>query len=568
MIGLVKVSSEMAKHLDQVLSTILHGVVSVQEYVVEEDDGDLVLAINRAFTQGVYRLRLPAGDVYFKSTLSLTNMTDVHISGDNSTCVHMPKATDAAGANLIPGIIIKGCTNVSLTNFSLDGGWRNVVTVKRSVRGIRIQDSSQILFDSLNLSYIADWAVSFERCDRVTVTNYTYDIGEWFQDGQTVFGGRDGMHFIDCTHFRLDGFTIYSGDDCVGCTVETVGQSNAVITNGMVFSKMANGVIVNEEGSAVKNSDSIRISNISTMQGYGPVRNIVRCYTINAGSKLSNVHIDNISGESYAESVWVQGNATYMVENVTIENINTTCVGTSTSGAHGVRLKYCQNMRLSGDATTITTASANFDGWHMEDCNRVTANISSSNADYYGINLLRVQWFRLHGNVTNGGAQKFSSKNGGHLIINNSSYGYVSGSYVGDTTKSYNGIVFGSTTGVRCEPGTVVTALNNTALRGASNLWEPDAYACCVMTDGSIATVGESQGCTVTATGGVVTVTFTTPRRSTYYDFQVQAFANSAERRVVLTSASQTQLIFSLVDAAGKAATTASRLMIHVYQSM
>lgn len=568
MIGLIRVSSDMAEHLEQLLSSILHGVIGVQEYVVPADNGDLVLAINRAFSQGKYRLRLPAGDVQFKTTLNLTGMTGVHISGDNSTCVHMPKAVDAAGANLIPAIIINGCTDVSLTNFSLDGGWRNVVTVKRSVRGIRILDSSQILFDSLNLSYIADWAVSFERCDRVTVTNYTYDIGEWFQTGATVFGGRDGMHFIDCTNFRLDGFTIYSGDDCVGCTVETVGQYNGVITNGLVFSKMANGIIVNEEGAAVKNSDNIRISNISVMKGQGLIRNIVRCYTINVGSKLTNVQIDNISGESYAESIWVQGNSTYMVENVTIHDIDTKCVGTATGGAHGVRLKYCQNMRLSGNATTVTAATANFDGWHLEDCNRVSADVSSNGADYYGINLLRVQWFRVHGNVVDGGAQKFSSNNGGHLLISNCSNGYVSGSYVGALTKSYNGIVFTASNSVRCEPGTVVVALNNTVIRGPSNLWEPDAYACCVMTGGSITTVGESQGCTVTGTGGVVTVDFTVPRRSTYYNFEIQAFANGAERRVVLTKASQTQLVFSLVDAAGAAATTAGRLLIRVYQSM
>ena len=49
MIGLVRVSSDMAEHLEQLLSSILHGVIGVQEYVVPADNGDLVLAINRAF---------------------------------------------------------------------------------------------------------------------------------------------------------------------------------------------------------------------------------------------------------------------------------------------------------------------------------------------------------------------------------------------------------------------------------------------------------------------------------------------------------------------------------------
>ncbi|MBM7228901.1 hypothetical protein JTY90_30425, partial [Klebsiella michiganensis] len=96
------------------------------------------------------------------------------------------------------------------------------------------------------VSRTGDWATSFEKCTDVSVVNYRHR-----KSGGTLYGGRDGIHFLDCVNFTLNGADIESGDDMVGCTTETRDQRNAVIRNVIGYSMLASGVIFNEEGATV-----------------------------------------------------------------------------------------------------------------------------------------------------------------------------------------------------------------------------------------------------------------------------------------------------------------------------
>lgn len=538
--------------------------VPVSGYARASDNGDISLAVVRAINAGVTKILLPACKVDWKTAVVLTSKNNISIAGFKGlTYVQTPVATEGTGAALITALRLVSCSGITLSDFHIDGGYRSVISQKRAVRLVRIQDCNNIKMQGFTASHAGDWCISYERCSFVNVFDYEYHYGE---GSSTLWGGRDGMHFIDCSHVIMDRFHIISGDDCVGCTVETVGQSDITISNGFVHSMLASGVIFNEEGSAVFNTRNIKVSNITAIPDMGNfIRNIVRVYSINANSEISDVVITGIKGKSYAEGVWASGTSAKTLVNLSILDIQVEVQ----TGAHGCRVQRAQNVTLSGSATTLGSDSANFDGWHIEDVDQLTAvGLYSKGAAFFGVNLLRVSNFTLDARTKDCGFRSFASNNGGSLLINGCTNGMISGQYLGAMSTTYNGLSpLGTNTNIRYAPGIVFTAVQNTKPRGISNLDTPDVYAALNLNAGTMV-IGASYGCSVAYSGGVFTVTFTDDRLSTYYLFNIAAYHNGALRDVQLVSTGTTSLAFKVLDrATGADATACTRIVVTAHQS-
>src|SRR3954453_20109760 len=136
-----------------------------------------------------------------------------------------------------------GTTDIHRSDFLFDGGVTAATTVKNFTRGMRLQDTQRIRMSGLIVRRCADWAVSFERCTDVAVLDHRHTDG-----GLGLPGGRDGLHFLDCSNVEVDRPIVHSGDDCVAFTTETVGSSNIVVRNPTGHSDIGSLVVFNEEG--------------------------------------------------------------------------------------------------------------------------------------------------------------------------------------------------------------------------------------------------------------------------------------------------------------------------------
>ena len=538
--------------------------VPVTRYMKASDNEDITFAIERAIAAGEKNILLPVGTVQWKRTITLTDTSDIRIAGHYGlTYVQTPVATDATGSAMITGLVLVRCRRIKLMAFHLDGGYRNVITQKRAVRLVRVQNCEDVELNGFSCSHAGDWAVSFEGGKNYRVFNYSYHYGEG-TDG--LWGGRDGLHFIDCSQVMVNGFYIVSGDDSVGCTVQNVGQNDVTIMNGFVHSKLASGVIFNEEGKAVYPMKNIRVVNIFALADMGNyLRNIVRVYTINAGTQINNVHIENIQGHSYAEGVWVSGNSTYRAEQVVIRDINVT----THLNAHGCRIQRCNDVSISGYATTLSDSNTLFDGWHIEDVDGLTADcLESRDAAYYGINMLRVTNFYLYGRTRNCGRNQYVNNRGGSLLLNACSNGKIFGQFLGEAGATYAPLSWsGNNDNVRFEPGTIFTGREVPPLRGMGNIEAPDVYAAFKFNNGSLA-FGEKQGCDITTEGNAIVVTYNTARRSTYYDVDIRAYHVGKECNVSLVTINQNQVKFKVLDSAGGELNLVERVVVEVHQTL
>ncbi|QET52225.1 hypothetical protein [Klebsiella michiganensis] len=140
-----------------------------------------------------------------------------------------PDAVSASGRKCLP------CSELQVRlilsrDLVIEGGCNAGVTSKRAIRGVRFINCTDIRMINCEVSRTGDWATSFEKCTDVSVVNYRHR-----KSGGTLYGGRDGIHFLDCVNFTLNGADIESGDDMVGCTTETRDQRNAVIRTSLAI---------------------------------------------------------------------------------------------------------------------------------------------------------------------------------------------------------------------------------------------------------------------------------------------------------------------------------------------
>lgn len=486
----------------------LRDFVSLHDYWYPTDGTDYAPALNKALSVSPHVL-LPPGKHYLKSTISLISGTRLIGLGPNSI-LSSPEAVSSNGAEMITVLRTTGASDILLQWLTVEGGCNETVTTKRAVRGVRFIECQDVRVIDCEVNNTGDWALSFERNDRVSVSRYKHR-GTIIPN---LNGGRDGLHFLDCVDFSATDLDIVSGDDMVGCTSETRGQRNASIKGVRGYSGIGSCVIFNEEGKTTNSTVDVMVEDVRVTNGQ-TVRNIVRVQSIN-GADVTGVIIRGIRGTGRNHGIQVTSAAT--MTNVDISDVNVTSVN-----QHGVCLNRINNLRASGRATAQNSM---FDGWNIASCNYFDVHPAALSSPGWGVQVLNSAYFTMNGNCYNNGAGLFAAAKGGNGRINGCSNYNATGVYVGGSTTSYYGLFNDETPTGRVDPSTVCAGYiarnrprNLNALR--------DAYAACSFgqtVSGSISLQGAAVGCSIElVSDGRYKINFATPFESTFYRPEIVA---------------------------------------------
>ena len=478
----------------------LRDFVSLHDYWSPTDGTDYAPALNKALSVSPHVL-IPPGKHYLKSTVSLISGTRLIGLGPNSI-LSSPEAVSSNGAEMITVLRTTGASDILLQGLTIEGGCSEIVSTKRAVRGVRFIECQDVRVIDCEVNNTGDWATSFEKCTDVSVVNYRHR-----KSGGTLYGGRDGIHFLDCVNFTLNGADIESGDDMVGCTTETRDQRNAVIRNVIGYSMLASGVIFNEEGATTFSTVDILVDGVMIKSG-NVVRDVVRVQGINDATNVTGVTIQNVKGTGYSHGVFISGKK--------LTRVSVSDVDVVSTQSHGVYINGAQNMRASGMGVSQAAA---FDGWNITNCSYFDASPRSLSSQGWGVQVLNCANFTLNGNCYNNGAGLFAAANGGNGRINGCSNYNATGVYVGGSTTSYYGLFNDETPTGRVDPATVCNGYiarnrprNLNALR--------DAYAACSFgqtVSGSISSQGAINCSVELISDGRYKVNFSAPFESTFY---------------------------------------------------
>ena len=485
----------------------LRDFVSLHDYWYPTDGTDYAPALNKALSVSPNVL-IPPGKHYLKSTVSLISGTRLIGLGPN--CIlSSPEAVSSNGAEMITVLRTTGASDILLQGLTIEGGCSEIVSTKRAVRGVRFIECQDVRVIDCEVNNTGDWALSFEKNDRVSVSRYKHR-------GTVVTnlnGGRDGLHFLDCVDFSATDLDIVSGDDMVGCTSETRDQRNASIKGVRGYSGIGSCVIFNEEGTTTNSTVNVMVEDVRVTNGQ-TVRNVVRVQSIN-GANVTGVIIRGIRGTGRNHGIQVTSAAT--MTNVDISDVNVTSVN-----QHGVYLNRINNLSASGRATA---QNSSFDGWNITSCNYFDVQPAALSSPGWGVQVLNSAHFTMNGNCYNNGAGLFAAANGGNGRINGCSNYNATGVYVGGSTTSYYGLFNDETPTGRVDPSTVCAGYiarnrprNLNALR--------DAYAACSFgqtVSGSISSQGAINCSVELISDGRYKVNFSAPFESTFYRPEIVA---------------------------------------------
>ncbi|WP_177930826.1 hypothetical protein [Klebsiella grimontii] len=484
----------------------LRDFVSLHDYWYPTDGTDYAPALNKALSVSPHVL-IPPGKHYLKSTVSLISGTRLIGLGPNSI-LSSPEAVSSNGAEMITVLRTTGASDILLQGLTIEGGCSEIVSTKRAVRGVRFIECQDVRVIDCEVNNTGDWATSFEKCTDVSVVNYRHR-----KSGGTLYGGRDGIHFLDCVNFTLNGADIESGDDMVGCTTETRDQRNAVIRNVIGYSMLASGVIFNEEGATTFSTVDILVDGVTIKSG-NVVRDVVRVQAINVDTNVTGVTVKNVKGTGYSHGVFISGKK--------LTRVSVSDVDVVSTRAHGVYINGAQNMRASGMGVSQAAA---FDGWNITNCSYFDASPRSLSSQGWGVQVLNCANFTLNGNCYNNGAGLFAAANGGNGRINGCSNYNATGVYAGGSATSYYGLFNDETPTGRVDPATVCNGYiarnrprNLNALR--------DAYAACSFgqtVSGSISSQGAINCSVELISDGRYKVNFSAPFESTFYRPEIVA---------------------------------------------
>ncbi len=486
----------------------LRDFVSLHDYWLPTDGDDYAPALNRALVVSP-NVMIPPRKHTFRTTVSL--LSDVNIIGFGpESCLSSPEATSASGVEMITVLLAQNKQNILIKDVRIEGGCNAIVTSKRAVRGVRFINCQDVRVLDSEVNNTGDWALSFEKCDRVSVSRYKHR-------GTLVTnlnGGRDGLHFLDCVDFSATDLDIISGDDMVGCTSETRDQRNASIKGVRGYSGIGSAVIFNEEGTTTKSTVNVLIEDVKINEGHD-VRNVVRVQAINAGTNVTGVIIRGVRGTGRNHGLQVT--AATVMTNVDISDVNVTSIN-----QHGVYLNRINNLRASGRATA---KNSSFDGWNIASCNYFDVQPAALSSPGWGVQVLNSSYFTMNGNCYNNGSGLFASNSGGNARVNGCSNYNLNGVYAGGADTSYFGLANDEVPTGRVDPATVCNGfIPRNRPRNINALRDP--YAACSFgqtVSGSISQQG-AVGCSIElVSDGRYKINFTTPFESTFYRPEIVA---------------------------------------------
>ncbi|PJR53736.1 hypothetical protein CWM57_21865 [Klebsiella sp. G-Nf4] len=257
-------------------------------------------------------------------------------------------------------------SNINIKGLSVDGKVTEN-TGKNYTRLVRLVDCHDISIESFNACNSADWCLSFESSSQIRLENIVISGG-----GHHKPGGRDGIHFLDCSYFYVNGADITSGDDCIGITTQKGNCYYGSINNVVGSSEIGSIVACNEEQKHDKTyyaskTGFITIDNIS-VKSNGTARNIVRFYAYNPLSDISNIKLSRINGTSYSYGVYIGG-----ATNVTLNGIDVTSLN-----KHAIYLVKSKNIQAENVAYGLSRVIGYY-GVSIFNCENVSGFFKSRN---------------------------------------------------------------------------------------------------------------------------------------------------------------------------------------------
>ncbi|HDU5942202.1 TPA: hypothetical protein RFW12_005878, partial [Klebsiella variicola] len=259
-------------------------------------------------------------------------------------------------------------TNINIKGLSVDGGVTEK-TGKNYTRLVRFIKCVDITINSFKARNSADWCISFEACKIIRLEDIIVSGG-----GHLKPGGRDGIHFLDCSYFYIDRADITSGDDCIGITTQYGNSYYGSINNVTGSSEIGSIIACNEEQKKDKtyyasNIGFINIANVS-VKNNGTARNIVRFFAYNDHSNISNIKLSRIDGISNSYGVYIGG-----VTNLTLNGINV-----SSLNKHAIYLVKSKNIQAQNLAYGLSRV-AGYYGVSIFNCENVSGLFKSHNVN-------------------------------------------------------------------------------------------------------------------------------------------------------------------------------------------
>lgn len=537
--------AELVYFKNRSLEQKLLDFVCVNDFYLSSDGTDWSKPYARALAESP-RVRFPyRADITYIIPTPLNMADGGALVVDPGVTLYSPAAVDAAGANMATILNVSGKSRIAVIGARFDGGVREVQTAKSFTRPVRVINCTNVAFIGCEIVNNPDWSLSFEGCDGVLVDRYKQRSYVYADPAMTIAraGGRDGLHFMDCSNVFTDVMDIESGDDCVGITSKDTGGTNINISNVQGSSVSASLVIYNEEmvGGAyvAKPMIGLKIKDVHVKKG-GTARNVVRALKYNPLSTLEGVTISGVSGEGSSHGVWVGGVNKYHLDDIDVVS----------TIQHGVYLQDC----IGGTGTARGKSRAiGFDGVNMAGGSDNKLTLLSTGAANYGIQLLNLVSSVIVPIARDCGAGNFSANSGGNMrMANCDGVEIPNGVLSGSSAISHYGLIEAGNTNCRVGRGVKISGL--IPRFGAQNpisVYQEPTVAVRFSESGGAITVSSALGCTVElVSSGVYKVKFTVPMRSTLFNFQISATAVGLVRMVkLLSSPTVNEINFSTVNA-------------------
>lgn len=530
----------------------LDDFITITDYYRDGDNGQWHHAYARAVAISP-RVRFPfRHDVEYFIGAPLDIPSGSFVLCDSGVLLRSPVAMNANGFDVKSIIKTVGKKHIGLIGLRLDGGVREVMTEKSYVRPARFIDCEDIsCFDS-GVVNNPDWALSFEHCDGVRVKQYKQRSYVYSDQALTArrAGGRDGLHFMDCSNVYAEDLDIESGDDCVGVTSKSYGSYNINIKGVRGDSVIGGVVIYNEEYSdggseyASMPLDGLAIEDVQAKYGV-TVRNVVRVVKYNIESTLKKVSIIGVHGKASNHGVSLAG-----IDELHIDDTNVVSVL-----QHGAYIRDCKGATGSVRGKSI---AAGFDGVQINGGSDMNLVVSSTEASNYGVHLIALQDSVILPMVRNCGAAAFNSASGGNgRMVNCKNVEIPNGFLDGYSTISYYGLIESGNINCRVGRGVKVSGfVSRSGSQSTSSVYQEPAAAIRFKEEASGGlTVSSAYNCSVVRESvGVYRITFDVAMRSTNFNFQLFAQSVGSVRNVKLSyNPTEYGIIITTVNSSGEA---------------
>lgn len=463
--------------------------------------------------------------------------------------VKSPDASNAAGSNLVTVFRGDNANNIVIDNLTVSGGVTEANTSKNYTRTMRFVKCNNVILTRTRVINNADWSTSFEGGSNIIVRDYYQRSYVYADPGISLNGGRDGLHFMDCSNVTAEGLDIESGDDCVGITTTGTDMDNITIRGLRGKSNIASLVIFNEEQDSSGTYYSNTLTNLNiedvVLKSGGVARNLVRVIGYGSNTVIKKVTIKGIKGTAYnSYGLWVE-----KASEVRLDDINV-----ASRLAHGIQLN--QVSRLTGSACGAylgENASASFTGVNLANVRNSKFTPMSYDSYGFGVQLNACNDSTFTPDIQECGAGLRAADAGGNLrVVNCNNVNIPEGRATGATTTSYWGYNASGNTNLNIEPAFIFSGATNSALPNSYYFRQPTVDVKIKEDNAGVVTNHILIGASIVRNSiGNYTITFNSAMRSTNFSWQALAYRNGQVLNVRLASAVGTNtLTLQVVDSA------------------